>query len=145
MLVTHYFTVFMATVLTIPIFLPSLLVFYCHSESPYHRGRDCYSTYHLFLIIISLINILWLCTINIYYFLFYFTKNPFNYKNFLALSSSLWNMLKFAVKVVPAGYLIFDETLQFNILFVVGMSAGLLGYTAISRVLYPYTRYNKYI
>lgn len=54
-------------------------------------------------------------------------------------------MLKFGVKVIPGGFLIFDENLEFSILFVVGISAGLLGYTAISRVLYPYIRYNNYI
>ena len=54
-------------------------------------------------------------------------------------------MLKFTLKVVPAGYLIFDETLKFYILFVFSIAAGLLGYTAISRVIYPYSRYNKHV
>jgi len=93
----------------------------------------------------ALVNVVWILTINVYYFLFYYTRNPFAYKNFLALSSSLYNMLKFVFKVVGPSYLIFDEILAYNILFVFGVAAGLLGYTALSRVLYPYTRFNKYI
>jgi uncharacterized protein YebE (UPF0316 family) len=93
----------------------------------------------------ALVNVVWILTINVYYFLFYYTRNPFAYKNFLGLSSSLYNMLKFVLKVVGPSYLIFDEILAYNILFVFGVAAGLLGYTAISRVLYPYTRFNKYI
>jgi hypothetical protein len=54
-------------------------------------------------------------------------------------------MLKFLVKVVPAGYFIFDEKLNFSILYVFGVAAGLFGYTAITRVLYKYERFNKNI
>ncbi len=82
-------------------------------------------------------------SVNIYYSLFYYTYNPFAYKNPLAMSSSLWNLLKFIVKIVIPSYLIFDEKLEFSILFVLGIAAGLFGYTAITRVLYPYMRYNK--
>lgn len=93
----------------------------------------------------SVINILWIVIINIYYFLFYYTRNPFKYTNFLSVSSSLWNLLKFTIKVVAVSYLIFDEVLAYKILFVFGIAAGLLGYSGISRVIYPYTRYNKKI
>ena len=108
LVVTHYVTIIMVTVLTTPIFLSSLLAFYCHKANPYHHDRQCYNTYHLFIILLSFFNIIWMAAINIYFFLFYFTKNPFSYKNFLSVSSSLWNLLKFTLKVVPAGYLIFD-------------------------------------
>ena len=108
LVVTHYVTVIMVTVLTTPIFLSSLLAFYCHQANPYHPGRQCYNTYHLLIILLSFFNLIWMAAINLYFFLFYFTKNPFSYQNFLSVSSSLWNLLKFTLKVVPPGYLIFD-------------------------------------
>ncbi len=106
--VTHYATIIMVTVLTTPIFLTSLLAFYCHTSNPYHPGRQCYNTYHLFIILLSLFNLVWILIVNLYFFMLYFTKNPFRYKNFLSVSSPLWNLLKLALKVVPPGYLIFD-------------------------------------
>ena len=108
MVLVHYFNVISCTIYTIPNALSSLLIFYCHPSSPYHPNRDCYDTYHLFLIFMGLINLLWILIINIYYFMLYYVDNPFKFKNVLSLSSSLWNFLKFAIKIAPIGYLIFD-------------------------------------
>lgn len=65
------------------------------------------------------------------------------WENVLSLSSPLFNVLKLVIKIVPAAYLIFDPTLKYSYLFVVGIAILVVGYTGISRIVYPYTRYNQ--
>lgn len=107
--------------------MPSLLAFYCTNNNPYHPGRTCYDTFHLMLIFMGFLNIAWLLIINVYYFMIYYTKNPFVKDNFLVIASPLWKLVKFVVKIVPTGYLIYDVNIVFNYLYMFGIAGGVLG------------------
>ena len=121
--------------------MPSLLAFYCTNNNPYHPARTCYDTFHLMLIFMGFLNIAWLLIINVYYFMIYYTKNPFVKDNFLVIASPLWKLVKFVVKIVPAGYLIYDVNIVFNYLYMFGIAGGVLGipYLAPS---FTYKNYN---
>jgi hypothetical protein len=85
----------------------------------------------------------WTFIINIYFSFFYYTRNPFYAHSFQALSSSLWNLIKFAIKVAPPIYLVSDENLAYKLVFIIGISGGMMGYLVITKSFYPYYRYNK--
>jgi len=105
----HWMAILMCTVLTIPIAFPSVVSIYCSNGDLYNRGHQCYKTFHMFLLLSSLVNLVWLVFIHLVFCLFYFNRNPF-WSDIFSMSIPLWNIVKFLVKLIPSGYSYLDST-----------------------------------
>jgi hypothetical protein len=133
--------IFYNTVLTIPIFQTSITAIYCTSINPFTNIQQCYQGSHIIIMILAIFNMAWLLTTNIYYTLYYFIRNPFS-ANFLTCSSNWWSLGKFAIKITPMIYIMYDPLIQYPTLFLIIMAASYGGYLGIFRIIFPYYRYN---
>ena len=137
----NFIMVCLNTFLTIPICQTSVTAIYCQSTDPYTAIQDCYSTTELCIAILATVNLIWLLVSNFYFALYYYDRNPFS-TNFLTCSSNWWNLGKFAIKITPMLYFLYDASLAYPVLFLVVINACYIGYVGVFRVLFPYYRYN---
>jgi hypothetical protein len=129
------------TILTIPVCQTSISSIYCLPSGPYSAMQNCYSTSQICIAILATINFAWLLLSNLYFSLYYFSRNPFS-TNFLTCSSNWWNLGKFAIKITPVFYFSYDSQLAYPVLFLVMINACYGGYIGVFRILFPYYRYN---
>ena len=134
--------IFICTILTIPIAFPSVNSIYCSETDLYNTGHSCYKTFHMFLVLSSIWNLLWLIFIHIIFSMFYFNRNPFS-RDIFSMSSPQWNFVKFLVKIIPTAYTLLDPKFDYTIAYLFGIPALYVIYIAIGRSFYPYQRYNK--
>lgn len=135
-------TIFMCTILAIPISLPSIVCVYCTPGDMYNDGHVCYQTFHIFLVFSSLVNLIWLIVIHLIFSLFYFNRNPFT-NDIFSMSLPTWNLVKFFIKVTPGGYSYLDSAYSYVFVYVLGLAGCYIFYIMFGRYLYPYQRYNK--
>ena len=126
----------------VPILLSSIICFGCSSTSVYHEGRVCFEGYHLFMCCMALISITWIFICTGYMSLFYHTRNPFKF-GFFSTSSNLWVTGKLLQKMFPPLFLVFDQQLKYNVLYIFGTVGMSFGYFFIFRFMYPYYRSAK--
>lgn len=131
----------LSTFLTIPICQTSMTSIYCSTSSPFTSILNCNSTSQISLAILGSINIIWVLATNIYFALYYYSRNPFS-TSFLTCSSNWWNLGKFAIKIIPTFYFSYDSQLAYPVLFLVMMNGCYAGYVVIFRIIFPYYRYN---
>lgn len=129
------------TFLTVPIFQTSLTAIYCLPDTPFMLYETCYSGVSLFIMALGTINMAWLLILNLYYTIYYYSRNPF-LANFLTCSSNIWNFGKLSIKIVPMIYLVYDPYLNYPILFLITMTGTYAGHIALFRILFPYYQYN---
>jgi hypothetical protein len=129
------------TFLTIPIFQTSVTAIYCSDSLPYTEVITCYDTPQICIFILAIFNLGWLLVTNIYFSLYYYSRNPF-YTNCLTCSSNWWNLGKFLYKIIPMGYLIYDPKLEYPILFLIMINGAYLAYLALFKIFLPFYRYN---
>lgn len=122
-----------------PLLLTSSAVLVCSPTSPYYNGMTCYEGFHIFLCALALLNIFWLILCVLYVGLLYYTRNPFEF-GYFSVSSNLWIFGKLLQRIFPVIFLTVDTNLEFNVLYLVGISAISLGYLFIFRFLLPYYR-----
>ncbi len=103
----HLLFICITTIFVIPIIQSSIVSIYCSPNSKYSQNMDCYTSSNLVLMFLGVINAIWLILSNLYFSLFYFIGNPFS-TSFLAISSNIWNLGKFLVKITPFIYLQID-------------------------------------
>ena len=129
------------TCLTIPIFVSSITALYCVPGSAFARNQECYEGYGVFIAFLAFLNLVWLGVTNVYFSLYYYSRNPFS-RNCLTCSSNWWNLGKFFLKVAPMCFFLYDPKAEFPVLFLV-ICVGLYGgYIFLFRLLIPFYRYN---
>ena len=66
------------TVLTIPMFQTSVTAFYCAQSNPFTSRQECYVGSHVLIAILGLLNMLCLMLVNVFYAMYYYSRNPFS-------------------------------------------------------------------
>lgn len=137
----NLFMICFNTIFTIPVCQTAVTSIYCLDSAPFTARQSCYSTTQLFILFLSLINLVWLLMSNLFFALYYYSRNPFS-TNFLTCSSHWWNLGKFGIKLVPIFYFAYDPQLEYPVLFLIMMNGCFIGYVALFRIIFSYYRYN---
>ena len=141
-ILTHYFFIIINSILMAPLMLVSIVTIACSSESVYHSGKTCFEGYHIVQIVMGIICIVWGIICTVYIGLFYHTRNPFEF-GFFSTSSNFWAFGKLLQKMYPPIFLILDQNLKYNVLYIVGVAGLTAGYLFVFRFMYPYYRSAK--
>lgn len=138
-LIVHYLFILYNTIFTLPFMLVNASTIICYSNNPFSKCFNCYSSLHIFYVVLACINIGWIIASTFFFFVFYVDKNMLSH-NFYATSSNLCILLKFAVKLSPVVYIIVDPILSFAVLYSIGFAGITLAHFALFKIMWPYFR-----